>query len=88
LLRRLRVLGQGSILALGSPVAICQVDGAVRPVPDDQIDAAGLVRSQLTFAGDDLTLPQASRAIRWQAPLSSPDAPGILDKPLSLPVLR
>jgi serine/threonine-protein kinase len=83
LLRRLRFSGQGSILSLEAPLALWQTsDGAHRQLPDDEIEATGLVRSRMVFAGEDVSQPVASRVVRWQAPLASPDAPGILERPL------
>lgn len=80
-LARLRVSGQGSVLVRDASLAIWQPDyGPPRALADEEIEAAGLVRSPLRFAGDAANSPAASRVVHWQAPLSSPDPPGILDR--------
>jgi hypothetical protein len=86
LFSQLRLSGQGSILSLEAPVALWQPEGrpALR-LGDEEIEAAGLVRSPVVFAGENLSLPATSRVVRWQAPLASSDPPGILEKPLFLP---
>jgi serine/threonine protein kinase len=78
LLRNLRISGQGSILSMAASL--------VRGLPDEQVEADGLVRSRLLFAGENLSVPAESRVVSWQAPLASPDPPGIVEKPLFLPV--
>jgi hypothetical protein len=88
LLRRLRIGGQGSIISPEAPLALWQGDyGPPRALSDEHIEAAGLVRSPIGFAGEKLNLPMASRVIRWQAPLISSDPPGILERPLHLPLV-
>ena len=74
----LRISGQGSILSMAAPL--------VRGVSDDQVEADGLVRSRMVFAGDNLSMPADSRVVNWQAPLVSADSPGILERPLFLPL--
>ncbi|HWC89339.1 MAG TPA: hypothetical protein VG433_06785, partial [Pirellulales bacterium] len=46
---------------------------------EDSVQVAGLVRSPLGFAGDRERGAEASRVVRWQVPLQSPDPPGILE---------
>jgi hypothetical protein len=84
-LRRLRISGQGTILSPEAPLAVWQGDyGGARLVPDEQIEAGGLVRTSIGFAGGSLDQPAAARVVHWQAPLVSPDPPGILDAPVAL----
>jgi eukaryotic-like serine/threonine-protein kinase len=44
---------------------------------EEELEIAGLVRSRAEFAGHAEEGPKASRLLRWQAPLRSPDPPGI-----------
>ncbi|HEX3658668.1 MAG TPA: hypothetical protein VHV55_22945, partial [Pirellulales bacterium] len=46
---------------------------------EDSVQVAGLVRTPLGFAGDRERGAEASRVVRWQVPLQSPDPPGILE---------
>ena len=46
------------------------------PLDDASIAIEGLVRSDVEFAGVDAADPLASRVVRWQVPLRSPDPPG------------
>ena len=57
--------------------------GVQRPLGDANVSIAGLVRSRIEFAGGDPSDPAANQLIRWQAPLRSPDPPGI--DPAELP---
>lgn len=84
-LARLHLSGQGSVLSPQAPLACWQPDyGPPLALPDERIEAAGLVRSALGFAGEPSHVPAASRVVRWQAPLVSSDPPGILERPLYL----
>ena len=78
LLEAVRWTGQGSIVAPGSAVAgWIQADGRVVALDDSAASIAGLVRSEIEFAGAMTGDPAASRLIRWQAPLQSAIPPGI-----------
>ena len=50
------------------------------------VSMAGLVRSEVEFAGGVEAGPSASRATRWQAPLQSADPPGVDVDALPRPV--
>jgi hypothetical protein len=54
-------------------------------LPDDELEIAGLVRSEVEFAGGAEGPPSASRVIRWQVPLRSADPPGANANSLFLP---
>ncbi len=70
--------GQGCLVTPETTIAACQFgDEALDPVADDELTIAGLVRSQVGFAGDSLAVSAQSRAIRWQAALQSSEPPGI-----------
>jgi hypothetical protein len=70
--------GHGSVLALDAPLALWEAGpGRVLAAPEELIQVAGLVRTQVGFAGDAEGEPQASRIVRWQVPLRSTDPPGI-----------
>ncbi len=84
MLRGIRWTGQGSLVSPETAVAAWRdPDGVDRPLDDADVSIAGLVRSQIEFAGGDPSDPAASQLIRWQAPLRSPDPPGI--DPAELP---
>jgi len=84
MLRGIRWTGQGSLVSPETAVAAWRdPDGVERPLDDANVSIAGLVRSQIEFAGQDRSDPVASQLIRWQAPLRSPDPPGI--DPAELP---
>jgi len=77
LLAQIEWTGDGSLLAPDSPVAIWQrPDGQVQALDDAAVSMAGLVRSEIEFAGPAEGGPEASRVLRWQAPLRSADPPG------------
>jgi serine/threonine-protein kinase len=83
LLAALRWLGQGSVVATDVPLAVwLRGDGRRQTAAEDAIQVAGLVRSSLGFAGDRQQGADASRVVRWQVPLQSPDPPGILESRL------
>jgi hypothetical protein len=70
--------GQGSLVTPETTIAACQYgDLPVEPIEDDELSVAGLVRSQIGFVGESLTLSAHSRAIRWQGALQSSEPPGI-----------
>jgi serine/threonine-protein kinase len=81
--------GQGSLLGVETPVAVWrQPYDQPRMLAEDHFYVSGLVRSRVEFAGSAGQGPQASRLVRWQAPLSSPDPPGITEAPLYLPAAK
>lgn len=84
LLRFLRWSGQGSVLAprvaLAAwirPSGATSTAATTTTLDDSKIDVAGLVHSELEFAGPPSDNPATSRVIRWQVPLRSTDPPGI-----------
>ena len=82
----LRWTGQGSLV--GSDVAVAQwqsSEGKVQTLDDASAAIAGLVRGEVEFAGRAEEGPEAQRAVRWQAPLNSAEAPGVDPKRLSWP---
>jgi hypothetical protein len=84
LLRELRWTGQGSLVWADTVIAAWQPDGGRQQVLDDaSVSIAGLVRSQVGFAAEVESGPDASRVVRWQAPLQTADPPGA--DPGSLP---
>ncbi len=80
LLRNIRWTGQGSLVVPKAMIA-----GRLPPTtfarPQKLDDAAlsidGLVRSEVTFAGERTADPADSEVTAWQAPLRSTDPPGI-----------
>jgi eukaryotic-like serine/threonine-protein kinase len=77
-LQSLEWTGQGSVVARQAALAVwLDHSGRVRAAAEDQVDVAGLVRSDVGFAGDKDQGPAASRIVRWQVPLHSTDPPGI-----------
>jgi hypothetical protein len=78
--------GQGSVLARETPLALWETaEGRVLAAPEDSIQVEGLVRTDVGFAGDAEDGLSASRIVRWQVPLQSPDPPGIRESALELP---
>ena len=78
--------GQGSVLAREAPLAIWETaQGRMLAAPEDSIQVEGLVRTEVGFAGDADDGPSASRIVRWQVPLQSPDPPGIRESALESP---
>ena len=72
--------GQGSLVTNATPIAGWRSpDGELQPVEDEPLSVAGLVRSQVQFAGPAIGDSAASRTVRWQVPLQSADPPGIGD---------
>jgi hypothetical protein len=84
LLAAIRWSGQGSLV--GPHVAMIAwqgPDGRQQALDESSLSVAGLVRSEVQFAGEASSGdPAASRLIRWQAPLQSADPPGIDPTPL------
>jgi eukaryotic-like serine/threonine-protein kinase len=84
LLQNLRWTGQGSLVTPATAIAAWQgSQGSPKTLDDALVSIAGLVRSEVVFAGGVQAGPAASRAQRWQAPLQSADPPGIDPKPLA-----
>jgi len=78
ILQNLQWTGQGSLVSPETVIAAWDgSDGQGRPLDDASVSIAGLVRSRVTFAGELDADPGSSRVVRWQAPLQSPDPPGI-----------
>lgn len=78
LLRRITWEGQGSLVRPDVPVAAWrQADGSTQPLSDAELAIEGLVRSRVEFAGAAASGVEASRVLRWQAPLQSAEAPGV-----------
>jgi eukaryotic-like serine/threonine-protein kinase len=82
LLGGLRWSGQGSLVTTQTPILNWKDTSGVRTVDESALSIAGLVRSEVEFAGGLSSDPAASRIIRWQAPLQSADPPGIDPAPL------
>jgi hypothetical protein len=77
---RIEWQGQGSLVTSATPVAAWRPpDGQLQPIADEQLSVAGLVRSQVQFAGQMASDSAASRTVRWQVPLQSAEPPGIGD---------
>ena len=73
--------GQGSVLARESPLALWErAQGQALAAAEESIQAEGLVRTDVGFAGDAEESPGASRIVRWQVPLRSTDPPGIAEE--------
>ncbi|MBN1395466.1 MAG: protein kinase [Pirellulales bacterium] len=75
----LRWTGQGSLVAPRTPIIGWRgPDDRQRIVLDEsKLSIAGLVRSELVFAGAATSDTRTSRIIHWQAPVQSSDSPGI-----------
>jgi len=78
-LRQVVWTGQGSVVTPGAHPVAWQGQAGRQPVADRQLAIEGLVRSELGFAGEAPAGRDASRLVRWQVPLRSPDPPGIGD---------
>lgn len=83
LLAELRWTGQGCLVTPQTPI-VAHDNGKVRDriVDESGLSIAGLVRSEVGFAGAKSD-PADCRAVRWQAPLQSANPPGI--DPAALP---
>jgi hypothetical protein len=78
LLGKIRWNGQGSLVRSDTIIAAWHPPRADPMILDEAAASiAGLVRSDVQFAGAVESGPQACRIVRWQAPLRSPDPPGI-----------
>jgi hypothetical protein len=72
--------GQGSVMTAHGGMATWRTsDGKRTPMDVSRLRVAGLVQSEIGFAGPSRSGPAASQAVRWQVPLRSPDPPGIDD---------
>ena len=73
--------GQGSLVTPETTIAACRFgDSPLEPIADDDLTVAGLVRSQIGFAGESLAVSADSRTVRWQGALQSSEPPGIDDR--------
>jgi hypothetical protein len=78
--------GEGSLVTPHTAVALWRSGAKKQQVlPEDALDVAGLVRSEVEFAGQAEGPPAASRVTRWQVPLRSADPPGANPNTLALP---
>ncbi len=86
LLRAIAWSGQGSLITAKTAVALWYPSGQSSQVlAEDDLAVAGLVRSDVEFAGPADGPPSMSRITRWQAPLQSIDPPGANVDVLYLP---
>ncbi len=86
LLAVIRWDGEGSLVTPHTAVALWRSGAKKQQVlPEDALDVAGLVRSEVEFAGQAEGPASASRVTRWQVPLRSADPPGANPNTLSLP---
>jgi hypothetical protein len=77
LLGRLRWTGQGSLISPDGVIAQwLPRRGETQTLDESAASIAGMVRSEVQFAGPVGEGPGASRVVRWQAPLNSPSPPG------------
>jgi hypothetical protein len=84
LLAALQWNGQGCLVPPQTSIVEWErSDGGCVALSDAAIPMAGLVRSEVQFAGPPEDGPDASRLVRWLAPLASPDPPGIDPRRLS-----
>ncbi len=69
--------GEGSLLTPHTTMAVWRSGNRKQqPLPDEDLDVAGLVRSAVEFAGPGDGPPRNSRVTRWQGPTRSADPPG------------
>jgi hypothetical protein len=86
LLKSIGWSGQGSLVTPETAVALWRASpDQIHVLPEDELEVAGLVRSDVTFGGDAEGPPSASRITRWQAPLRSAEPPGASTNSLFLP---
>ena len=78
----LRWCGQGSLVTPQTPILDWRGPDGPHTVDESVLSIAGLVRSEVEFAGSASSDPAASRIVRWQAPLQSANPPGIDPAPL------
>jgi hypothetical protein len=78
LLQSIQWNGQGSVVGPRTTIASWR-SGETRhqALSDDALEIAGLVRSDVEFAGKPEGPPSASRVTRWHGPLRSAEPPGI-----------
>jgi hypothetical protein len=77
-LKRIAWTGEGSLVTPKSPIlARPAATGKIESLSEDTIAIEGLVRSEVEFAGPAEGAASNSRAVRWLAPLSSDNPPGI-----------
>ncbi|MBX7168140.1 MAG: protein kinase [Pirellulales bacterium] len=70
--------GQGSVVLPGVMFAAgLDRTGVLRPVAEEGLSVAGLVRGAVEFAGPAKSNPAASEIVRWQVPLIADHPPGI-----------
>ena len=70
--------GQGSLVSPETVIAGWRrPDGQTEVLDDAAVSMAGLVRSEVGFAGSAKEGPAASQIIEWQVPLRTSDPPGI-----------
>jgi serine/threonine protein kinase len=69
--------GEGSLVTPRTAMAVWRSGTRKQqPLPDEDLDMAGLVRSAVEFAGPGNGPPRNSRVTRWQGPTRSADPPG------------
>jgi eukaryotic-like serine/threonine-protein kinase len=89
LLKSIAWNGEGSLVMPETAVALWRASPSqLHVLPEDELDVAGLVRSDVTFGGDAEGAPSASRITRWQVPLRSAEPPGASTNSLFLPPNR
>jgi hypothetical protein len=72
-----RWIGQGTLVGPKTVIAVWQPPtGPVRVLDESAVAIEGVVRSEVAFAGAAEAEASASRIVRWQVPLRSPDPPG------------
>ncbi len=85
LLAGLRWNGQGSLVTPQTPILNWRGAEGQQTVDESALSIAGLVRSEVEFAGGPSSDPSTSRVVRWQAPLQSASPPGVDYYPLPCP---
>jgi hypothetical protein len=77
LVRGLTWQGEGSIVTPDTDMLLWRATGRrAQAWPEEELEIAGLVRSDLEFAGPADGPPANSRVTTWQVPLRSDDPPG------------
>jgi hypothetical protein len=77
MLHSLEWSGQGSVLARESALLVWKNGARGETLSEEGMQVAGLVRSEIEFAGVPRAGAAANQAVRWLVPLQSPDPPGI-----------
>jgi hypothetical protein len=79
--------GHGSLVIPSAAIAAWRSGPSATPqeLSEEGFQVAGLVRSQVEFAGEESAGPNAARLRRWQAPLRSSEPPGVGAGRLTLP---